>query len=113
MFLPDPPFIIVVTTEQSFDFKDLTGYVYADFGLGAQLRMTLGVSATSSTGRSFDGDQVNPKVGLVWQPFEGTTVRAAALRTLQPNGFSRSNVQPFLEPDRSGRIQPVLFWHRR
>ena len=98
VFLPDPPFIDLLTTTQSFPFEDLTAYAYSDFDLGSRLRVTLGASASSGEGRSFDEDQINPKVGLVWRPIDGTTVRAAALRTLQPSIFSKSNIQPFIEP---------------
>jgi Tfp pilus assembly protein PilF len=98
VFLPDPPFIEFFTDTVSLAFEDLTGYIYSDFDLGSQWRVTLGASATSSEGRSFDEDQINPKVGVVWRPSNGTTLRAAAVRTLQPSTFSRSNIQPYLEP---------------
>jgi len=98
VFVPDPPFVVFDTTVQSFKFEDLTGYVYADVALAWDIQLTLGVSATSSDGRSFDEDQLNPKLGLIWQPLPETTVRAAAFRTFQPTTFSRSNIQPYLEP---------------
>jgi Tfp pilus assembly protein PilF len=108
-FLPDPPFITSQTTMESFAFEDLTAYLYSDFDLGAHLRVTLGASASSGEGRSFDEDQFNPKVGLVWQPVEGTTVRATALRTLHPNTFSESNIQPFLEPTEVAGFNQFFF----
>ncbi len=108
VFLPDPPFIGSETTRQSFKFEDLTGYVYSDLDL-RRVQVTLGASATSSSGRNFDGDQVNPKVGIAWQPIDGTTIRAAALRTLQPSTFSRSNIQPFLEPTEVAGFNQFFF----
>jgi hypothetical protein len=98
VFLPQPPFVVFETTMQSFASDDLTGYVYSNIGLPGQLELTLGISATSSSGRSFEEDQLNPKIGFVWRPFDGTTIRGAAFRSLQPTAFSRSNIQPFLEP---------------
>jgi outer membrane receptor protein involved in Fe transport len=62
------------------------------------MALTLGVSATSTEGQLVDESQVNPKFGITWEPVDGTTVRAAAFRTLQAATFSRSNIQPFIEP---------------
>jgi tetratricopeptide (TPR) repeat protein len=109
VFLPDPPFVTSVTAMQSFGFRDFTAYIYSDVGLPSHLRVTLGSSVTSSVGRSFDKDQFNPKIGVVWGPVGGTTVRAAAFRTLQPTSFSRSNIQPFLEPTEVAGFNQFFF----
>lgn len=97
-FLLEPPVEGSVTTTNSFATEDITGYVYADVGLPAGLDLTVGAGVTSSEGRAFKADQVNPKVGITWRPSADLTVRASAFRTLQPSSFSRSNIQPFLEP---------------
>jgi tetratricopeptide (TPR) repeat protein len=97
-FVLDPPVEGSVTTTRSFAIKDVTGYAYADIELAAGFELTVGAGATSSQGRAFKADQVNPKFGITWQPSADITVRASAFRTLQPTSFSRSNIQPFLEP---------------
>ena len=97
-FLLDPPVDGNVTTMRSFATEDITGYAYADITLAAGFDLTVGAGATSSEGRAFEADQVNPKFGITWQPSADMTVRASAFRTLQPSSFSRSNIQPFLEP---------------
>jgi outer membrane receptor protein involved in Fe transport len=98
VFVPFPPFVMIDTTMQSFESKELTVYLYSNYSLTRHLQMTLGLSATASEGRAFDEDQINPKFGMVWQPADSTTVRLAAFRTLQANYISDSNIQPFLEP---------------
>ena len=98
VFPQDPPFMDFVTTIQELAFEDITGYVYANIDLPAAWDLALGVAATSSKGRAFEAEQVNPKLGVSWAPSEQTTLRASAFRTLQPAAFSQSNIQPFLEP---------------
>lgn len=98
VFVPQPPFMMIETTNSHFTLEDTTGYVYSNIGLPESVDLTLGASWTSIEARAVDEDQINPKIGVVWRPFSDTTVRAAAFRTLQPATFSQSNIQPFIEP---------------
>jgi tetratricopeptide (TPR) repeat protein len=98
VFLPDPPFVDFLTTNRKFTYEDITAYAYSNISLQASLQLTVGASATSGEGRAFEASQFNPKLGVTWRPIANMTVRASAFRTLQPSGFSRSNIQPFLEP---------------
>jgi tetratricopeptide (TPR) repeat protein len=98
VFIPVPPFVVIETIPRTFDVDDVTGYVYSHLELPAQVDVTLGVSASSTEGQVVDDDQVNPKMGITWRPFTGTTIRGAAFRTLQAATFSRSDIQPYIEP---------------
>ncbi|MCL4721902.1 MAG: TonB-dependent receptor, partial [Gammaproteobacteria bacterium] len=96
--IPDPPFIIEDRVSDAYDADFLAAYLYGRIALTEQLDITLGVAAESLEGVSVDKDRVNPKFGLVWRPTDGTTVRLAAVETLQRRQFSRQDIQPSLEP---------------
>ncbi len=96
--IPDPPFIIEDRVSDAYDADFLAAYLYGRIALTEQLDVTLGVAAESLEGLSVDKDRVNPKFGLVWRPADGTTVRLAAVETLQRRRFSRQDIQPSLEP---------------
>lgn len=57
-------------------------YCYSHFGPASTLIFTTGASADVLHGIQIDRDQVNPKLGLTWQPWPDLTLRAAAFRTL-------------------------------
>ncbi|MGH8583288.1 MAG: FecR domain-containing protein [Gammaproteobacteria bacterium] len=59
-----------------------TVYSYLNVAAHSKLILTLGLSADFFNGTYYDHDQVNPKIGLLWQPFDATTIRMAAFRTL-------------------------------
>jgi tetratricopeptide (TPR) repeat protein len=58
-------------------------YVYGYLHTPWDLTVTLGVSADFLKGEVVDRDQVNPKVGITWNPWPNTTVRAALVRTVE------------------------------
>ncbi len=68
------------------------GYDYFDLapGLGA----TLGLSADRIEFAGIVRGQLNPKLGLDWQPSPNTTVRAAAFRTLKRELTANQTVEP-------------------
>ena len=59
---------------------------------------TLGVSADFFDGEAFglpvSRDQVNPKLGVAWNPFPWTTIRAAAFRTLKRQLVTNQTIEP-------------------
>jgi outer membrane receptor protein involved in Fe transport len=57
-------------------------YTYAHLSLPASLVLTLGAAVESLSSDLDDSTQVEPKLGAVWQPRPGTTLRAAGFRTL-------------------------------
>ncbi len=88
-------------TDENFHVSN--AYVYARFDPFKQLNVTLGASAVELEGAydSFgtkDFEQFNPKFGLIWTPFSGTTLRGAAFRTITKVVGSRKDINPTLEP---------------
>ena len=78
---PDPIERQSVTDQ---DLQYFNAYAYAYFNLLKNVTATLGLSFDSLSGdEDVDKDQVNPKFGITWTPFAGTTLRAALFRTLK------------------------------
>lgn len=88
----DPP----STTRTPEDIHHLNGYVYTLVSWPDAVTWTLGVSADlyDSTAAGFSRDQVNPKVGVLWSPVPGTTVRAAFFRILKRQLVSNQTIEP-------------------
>ena len=113
-FVPDPPFIVSTQEMSRSGSKTSPATVYSDVRLPGRVQLTLGVSATSSTGRSFEEDQFNPKIGLIWYHWIGR--RFAGRHSGRCNrGFLPEQHPAISAADRGGRIQPVLLlqWRAR
>jgi tetratricopeptide (TPR) repeat protein len=97
--LPPPPFgpgfvEIASTTNTITHHFNIYSYAYLNFV--RNVTFTLGLSFDSLTG-DFPGEhqhQANPKVGLTWTPFDGTTVRAAAFRALKRTLVTNQTIEP-------------------
>ncbi|MFZ2508781.1 MAG: TonB-dependent receptor, partial [Steroidobacteraceae bacterium] len=85
-------------TPQDFEFDSTSAYAYSHWDPIDSMNITVGASADFLEGRSLDKDQVNPKFGLTWGPSPGTLLRLSAVRTVQPDTFSRQDIPPRLEP---------------
>lgn len=72
------------------------GYIYSHISYPRNMTWTLGLSVDDFSGGSLDLDinQVNPKLGLTWEPFPGTTLRGAAFRTLKRTLLTNQTVEP-------------------
>jgi Flp pilus assembly protein TadD len=95
-FFPFPPLVEMVS--RSPDVSHSNGYLYSTLEFAGNVALTLGVS-----GDAFDEDdgvgsesQINPKVGLTWSPsfLRGTTLRAAAFRTLKRTLVTDQTLEP-------------------
>jgi hypothetical protein len=88
-------------TVQSFsddrDVRHINTYLYANIDLPLNLTVTLGGSyddfAADGDGIS-DEEQFNPKLGVIWNPFANTTLRAAVFRTLTRTLISNQTIEP-------------------
>jgi tetratricopeptide (TPR) repeat protein len=79
-----PPFIEDTRAgTEDIDERHDNLYAYGQWRPLEALSLTLGLAYERFEAGSIDAEQVNPKLGLVWDPVPGTTVRAAALRTLK------------------------------
>lgn len=76
------------------DVKHVNAYGYADIELLTDLKATIGLSYDDLTGDEDDKDQINPKLGLIWTPVSGTTLRAAAFRTLKRTLITDQTLEP-------------------
>ncbi|HLF09905.1 MAG TPA: TonB-dependent receptor, partial [Gammaproteobacteria bacterium] len=97
--LPVPPFEVELVATEPSAFEHATGYAYAHYTVQDNVTIMLGASADFIRGPRADEDRVNPKIGVIWEASEHTTLRAAAFSTLQGGlTTSKQNIQPRLEP---------------
>ncbi|MFV9690751.1 MAG: TonB-dependent receptor domain-containing protein, partial [Desulfobacteria bacterium] len=76
------------------DIRHTNAYVYAQINYPKNLTWTLGGSADFFKGDLSNSDQFNPKAGLTWNIFPGTTLRAAGFRTLRRTLLSSHTIEP-------------------
>jgi tetratricopeptide (TPR) repeat protein len=99
IILPFPPFLIPaqrITTDDGDDVRHTNLYLYSYIKPLDNLTFTLGVSGDflSTDAGLTDRHQANPKVGITWNPFHDTTVRAAAFRTLKRTLITNQTLEP-------------------
>ncbi|NOR05083.1 MAG: tetratricopeptide repeat protein [Deltaproteobacteria bacterium] len=76
------------------DIRHTNAYVYSQINYPKNLTWTLGGSADFFKGAISNSDQFNPKAGLTWNIFPGTTLRAAGFRTLRRTLLSSQTIEP-------------------
>jgi predicted porin len=94
---PDGPGLIESQTVSKSDARHWNLYAYADIKLMTNLTTTLGLSYDSVKGDLLgfpEKSQVNPKVGITWNPLPATTVRAAAFRALKRTLITDQTLEP-------------------
>ena len=92
-----PPFDVIQLDPTFTDVRHWNLYVYSYLNVLKDVTFTLGVSADFVSGKAEDfndTNQPNPKVGVVWNPFPATTVRAAAFRTLKRTLITNQTLEP-------------------
>jgi Tfp pilus assembly protein PilF len=85
------------TDEFETDIDHTNLYLYAYINFLKNVTFTVGASADffeRDFSRDQDEDQFNPKFGVTWNPFIGTTIRGAAFRTLKRTLISDQTVEP-------------------
>ena len=98
--LVDPVFgtIPLVNETANLNAKHTNAYMYSFINPLSNLTFTLGVSGdfynAQSAALAPDKNQINPKFGMVWNPLPGTTVRAAAFRTLTRALITSQTLEP-------------------
>jgi tetratricopeptide (TPR) repeat protein len=95
-----PPVSIVFVNDQ-YRTTQREGYLYSYLNWPEKFHWTVGVSAVSVTDiqPGVDQQQLNPKLGLAWNLFSNTTIRATGFRTLSgvgnnPGSWSLETLQP-------------------
>jgi tetratricopeptide (TPR) repeat protein len=87
-FMPPP----VETRESSIEHEN--AYVYSQINPTENLGFVLGASLDVLEDVAVERTQVNPKVGLIWDITNDTTVRASAFRTLKRTLSSSQTIEP-------------------
>lgn len=87
--------------DETTDLERFTFYAYHSHQVFERLQLTAGLAydrltfpenfrAAPINSSDKTVDQVGPKAGLIWTPFDGTTIRAAYTRSLGGAGFDQS-----------------------
>ena len=74
--------------------QQFNAYGYALIHWPESVTWTLGASVDYFDGGIQDRSQLNPKAGVMWSPWEGTTLRAAAFRTLSKTLLASQTLEP-------------------
>jgi tetratricopeptide (TPR) repeat protein len=91
-FLPPDPGTMSIPTDSMTRQTNL--YLYYQHRLPENITATVGASADFLESPRGNRDQVNPKVGLTWNPVPGTTLRAAAFRVLKKELATDQTIEP-------------------
>lgn len=90
-----PPFILPSSfTKETRDSQHFNGYLYAHLRNPYKITFTAGASFDSFDDDRTDSDQINPKVGVVWNPIPSTTFRAAVFRLLTRSLIADQTIEP-------------------
>jgi tetratricopeptide (TPR) repeat protein len=81
-------------TEEDSSTKHANLYSYAQIDLPQQVTATLGLSGDLLENQVKDREQLNPKLGLTWQPRESTLLRGAVFSTVQRRLVYAQTVEP-------------------
>ncbi|MGD8834384.1 MAG: TonB-dependent receptor [Desulfobacteraceae bacterium] len=86
------PFFSIDKVEK-YGLNDIFGYLYSNLQWRSNVTWTLGLSAHNFS--SFvDETQLNPKAGVSWEVFEGTTLRAAVFRVFEDTLIAKQRLEP-------------------
>jgi len=91
-----PPFTTNVLADNVATVLHSNAYAYWSFDVLPSLRTTVGLSYDTDKQSTpvLDREQTNPKLGLVWRPTAGTTLRAATFRVLKRNLAANQTIEP-------------------
>jgi tetratricopeptide (TPR) repeat protein len=96
--LPVPPFEIDTTASFVDTLSAASVYSYLHYSPRPRWTASFGATYDDVEGRLIDRRGFHPKLGLTWEAGPDTTVRLAAVRTLQGWAASRHSIIPQLEP---------------
>ena len=95
--LPPPLDFLNSTTSTGTDLNHTNAHAYSYLNPLKKVTLTLGVSGDFIDGESPDVagiNQINPKFGITWEPVAGTTLRAAAFRSLKRTLIANQTLEP-------------------
>lgn len=92
--VPDPPMIIMSEDEET-GTRHTNLYIYSKINYSTKITWTIGGSTDFfKKGPYMDLSQFNPKLGITWNPFSGTTFRAAGFRVLKKMLIADQTLEP-------------------
>ena len=87
-----------VNDRANLNAKHTNAYMYSSINPLSNLTFILGVSGdfydSKNAAQAPDQKQINPKFGMIWNPLPGTTVRAAAFRSLARALITSQTLEP-------------------
>ena len=98
-FIPGPPITpptIDVTGETGLNLEHGNVYAYSYINPIKNITVTVGASYDHADSEFLNEvkKQWNPKFGITWTPFQATTIRAAAFRTLKRTLITQQTLEP-------------------
>lgn len=104
LFFPSPPIppplggtTQVTTIPSDLGVEHTNLYLYSYIKFPKNVTWTLGASGDFLDSNSLEGpdkDQFNPKFGITWTPFPGTTLRGAAFKALKRTLITDQTLEP-------------------
>jgi cytochrome c-type biogenesis protein CcmH/NrfG len=74
--------------------RHLNAYSYAQLYLTPELTATIGLSGDLLDSPVKDREELNPKLGVSWQPLGGTTIRGAVFKNVQRRLIYAQTIEP-------------------
>jgi outer membrane receptor protein involved in Fe transport/Tfp pilus assembly protein PilF len=85
------PFTTMASEEE---IRHTNAYLYAPTKYFENIQLTVGASFDQYDGVGIEREQFNPKLGVVWDPTDDMTLRAAAFRTHKRTLISNQTLEP-------------------
>ncbi|MBC2694311.1 MAG: TonB-dependent receptor [Desulfobacteraceae bacterium] len=86
-------FVTLPTSITERTDRYLNYYLYAQLKVSNTVNWSMGVSYDDCNG-SIEKDQINPKLGVIWNPIPALTLRAAAFRVLNRRFINQQTIEP-------------------
>jgi len=80
--------------EEEFQSKHGNIYGYGQFELPYEFTATVGLSGDLVESTDQDREEINPKLGLFWQPAESTLIRGAVFKTVSRSLVNSQTIEP-------------------
>lgn len=88
------PFEALLEEDKTTEHANL--YSYAQLDLHRDIQATVGLSGDVLDSSFMDRNELNPKLGLAWQPVESTLLQAAAFKTVTRRFIYAQTIEPTL-----------------
>ena len=88
------PGLTIEPTSSGIDVDHTNLYFYSTIHYPRTVNVMIGASADFFQGGITDANQVNPKVGITWNPFPDTTMRGALFRTFKRTLITDQTLEP-------------------